>query len=166
MKRILQGSLIVLCLSFTLPCLGAKKRSQTLVQNHLVKAVSLKWETYQEAMEQSKKDKKIIALFFTGSDWCIWCKKMDEQILRSPEFIQFANQNLHMVELDFPQSGGQSETTKQENQFLKNKYQVSGFPTLICIDSQGKEQFRMGFEYGGGENFVNKMKMKLNKKSS
>ncbi|EPP37005.1 Disulfide bond reductase DsbH [Chlamydia avium] len=164
MKHILQGSLIVFCLLSTLPCFGERRCSQTHASNYLVKATSLKWLTYQEAIEQSEKDKKTIALFFTGSDWCIWCKKMEDQILRSPEFIQFASQNLYMVKIDFPQSKQQSESVKQENQFLKNKYQVRGFPTLVFIDSQGNEQAQMGFEYGGGENFVNKIKMKLNKK--
>lgn len=164
MKRIVQSSLIACCLLLTLPCWGAKKHFQTPASNHLVKAVSIQWETYQEAVEQSKRDSKVIGLFFTGSDWCIWCKKMEEQILRSPEFIQFANQNLHMVEVDFPQSTRQSESMKKENQSLKNTYQVSGFPTLVFIDSQGKEITRMGFEYGGGANFVSKIKMKLYKK--
>ncbi|BAE80945.1 thioredoxin/thiol-disulfide isomerase [Chlamydia felis Fe/C-56] len=169
MKRWLQGSLIALCLLLTLPCCAAKKRSHYQkdfgkLKIQEVKASGVLWESYANAVEQSKKDKKYIGLFFTGSDWCIWCIKMQDQILNTPEFQQYAKDNLHMVELDFPQSNSQPEDVKQQNQALKSKYGVNGFPTLVFIDANGNEKVRMGFEYGGGDNYVKKIQAALHKK--
>ncbi|WP_348663164.1 disulfide reductase DsbH [Chlamydia vaughanii] len=167
MKRLLQGSLIALCLLLTLPCCAAKRRSshnQEKPVKQLVKATSVQWEGYNTAVEQSKKDHKFIGLFFTGSDWCIWCTKMEEQILSSPEFTKFSKEHLHMVEVDFPQANSLPEDVRQQNQTLKTKYGVNGFPTLVFIDGNGTEKARMGFEYGGGENYVKKIKAALNKK--
>lgn len=69
-----------------------------------------------------------------------------------------------MVELDFPQSSSQPEDVKQQNQALKSKYSVNGFPTLVFIDAHGVEKARMGFEYGGGANYVQKIKAALRTK--
>ncbi|CAH64250.1 conserved hypothetical exported protein [Chlamydia abortus S26/3] len=169
MKRWLQGSLIALCLLLTLPCCAAKRRShyQKGIDKstvHVVNTSGVQWESYNNAVEQSKKDKKYIGLFFTGSDWCIWCMKMQDQILNTTEFQQYAHEHLHMVELNFPQSASQPEDLKQQNQALKAKYGVNGFPTLVFIDAHGVEKARMGFEYGGGESYVQKIKAALRTK--
>ncbi|SYX09301.1 Disulfide bond reductase DsbH precursor,thiol:disulfide interchange protein precursor,Thioredoxin-related protein [Chlamydia poikilotherma] len=169
MKRWLQGSLIALCLLLTLPCCAAKRRSHYQKDSgkpaiQQVSASGVKWESYIDAVQQSGKDKKPIGLFFTGSDWCIWCIKMQDQILNTSEFQNYANDNLHMVELDFPQSNNQPADIKEQNQALKSRYGVNGFPTLVFIDANGTEKARMGFEYGGGENYVKKIQAALHRK--
>ncbi|AAP05583.1 disulfide reductase DsbH [Chlamydia caviae] len=169
MKRWFQGSLIALCLLLTLPCCAAKRRSQHQkdsgkVTVQQVKDSGVQWERYTNAVEQSKKDHKPIGLFFTGSDWCIWCMKMKDQILNTVEFADYANEHLHMVELDFPQVNNQPEDVQQQNRALKSKYGVNGLPTLVFIDANGAEKARMGFEYGGGANYVKKIQAALKQK--
>lgn len=41
------------------------------------------WHTdLNKAIELSKKENKPLMLFFTGSDWCGWCKKLQKKCLR------------------------------------------------------------------------------------
>ncbi len=52
-------------------------------------ASSINWQTdYSKAVQQAKSESKPILLFFTGSDWCGWCKKLDNEVFKSPEFRQ------------------------------------------------------------------------------
>lgn len=159
MKRLLQGFLLIFCLLLTLPCCAAKKhagqKGNAPMEEHIT------WEDLDTALSQSKKDRKVVGLFFTGSDWCVWCKKMNEQILTSPDFIQFAQKYLHLVEIDFPQAETLPESVRERNEELKERYDVSGFPTFVFIRSDGTEIAKMGFEYGGGANYVKKVKAAL-----
>ncbi|WP_201456330.1 disulfide reductase DsbH [Chlamydia sp. 17-3921] len=165
MKRWLQGSAIALCLSITLSCCAAQKYPRaTVLTNETTASASLIWESYLQAMQNSQKDNRPVCLFFTGSDWCIWCIKMQQQILTTPDFISFAKDHLHMVELDFPQNPSQKNLDPQRYE-LKSQYDVKGFPQLVFIDEQGKELARMGFEFGGGAAYVNKIKASLSTRS-
>ncbi|WP_407365673.1 disulfide reductase DsbH [Chlamydia pecorum] len=118
------------------------------------------WESYKDAKHQSQLDGKPICLYFTGSDWCVWCEKMEEEILSSSAFVNFATKHLHMVKIDFPKSPNQKHLEPNRYE-LKKSYDVLGFPTMVFIDADGKELARSGFEYGGGEAFVKKLKAAL-----
>ena len=55
-----------------------------------------------QALELSKETGKPIFAFFTGKEWCSWCKKLERQILSKEAFISYAKENLILLELDFP----------------------------------------------------------------
>ncbi|ANH78723.1 disulfide reductase DsbH [Candidatus Chlamydia sanziniae] len=164
MKLWLQGCVISACLLLTLPCCAARKRSNHISpEKQVIASTALNWEDYSEAMQQSNKDGKPICLFFTGSDWCMWCIKMQEKLLNTPQFSLFAYKHLHIVEIDFPQKKGhQNEEQKQKNRELKNQYGVSGFPELVFINGSGKELGRMHYEELDPATYVNKIRMTLN----
>jgi len=114
------------------------------------------WETnYNAALEQAAKENKMVLLDFTGSDWCVWCIKLKNDTFSKPEFQKFAAESLVLVELDFPRSKEQSPELKKQNQELAEKFGIEGFPTLVLLDSQGKEAARnVGYLQGGPEGFV------------
>jgi protein disulfide-isomerase len=94
-------------------------------------------------------------LDFTGSDWCVWCIKFDNDVLSKPAFAAYAKTNLLMVMLDFPQAKKQSEALKKTNQELQGKFKVDGFPTYVALNSDGKEIGRqVGYLDGGPEAFI------------
>lgn len=101
-----------------------------------------------KAQETAKKEKKMVLLDFTGSDWCPPCKAIHAKVLTSPEFSAFAKSNLVLVELDFPKTKEQPEALKAANKELAKKYEIRGFPTIIVLDADGKEVFRK-VGYGG-----------------
>jgi len=54
-------------------------------------AGKLDWHTsLQEAHELSQTSKKPIFAFFTGSDWCGWCKRLQNDVFSKPEFVAWA----------------------------------------------------------------------------
>src|SRR6187431_2480510 len=73
-------------------------------------AKQLKWYTdVKEAIKVSNKEKKPLLLFFTGSDWCGWCIRLQKEVLRTPEFNKWAKESVVLVELDYPRSVAQSD---------------------------------------------------------
>lgn len=114
------------------------------------------WQTdYKAALEQAAKENKPVLLDFTGSDWCGWCIKMVKDTFSQPDFKSFAKKNLILVELDFPNNKPQSAEVKKQNEALQAKYGVEGFPTLILLNSQGKEIARnAGYLPGGPKAFI------------
>ncbi|WP_269226467.1 thioredoxin family protein [Flavobacterium eburneipallidum] len=96
-----------------------------------VQAQELKWETdINKAITVSNKTKKPMLLFFTGSDWCGWCIRLQKEVLKTPEFTKWAKANVVLVELDFPRAVPQSNALKAQNNGLQQAFGVQGFPTV------------------------------------
>jgi protein disulfide-isomerase len=63
----------------------------------------LTWYTdLNEASKISVKTKKPLMLFFTGSDWCGWCVKLQKEVFLTADFKQWAVNNVVLVDIDFP----------------------------------------------------------------
>ncbi len=123
----------------------------TLLADEQGSGEGLKWYTnYQQAAEVAQKDRKPMILFFTGSDWCGWCKKLDKEVFATPEFAQMAGNKFVYVMLDFPMNQQQSEDIKQQNAQLKQRYGVTGYPTVVILDQSGGFLAETGYRSGGG----------------
>jgi len=95
------------------------------------KDVGLVWYTdIMKAQELSKSTKKPIFAFFTGSDWCGWCIKLQKDVFAKPEFIKWAKKNVVLLELDFPRRKQLSPELIQQNQGLQQTFQVQAYPTI------------------------------------
>ena len=114
-------------------------------------AADLNWQTdLPKALAQAKAEKKLVLLDFTGSDWCIWCKKLDADTFTQPEFSAYAKTNLVLVVVDFPNHKDQSDALKAANDALQKKFSVQGFPTLVALKPDGSVAWRTdGYSEGG-----------------
>ena len=63
----------------------------------------INWNTdIKKATTLAIESNKPILMFFTGSDWCGWCIRLQKAVFLKPEFKKWANKNVILVELDFP----------------------------------------------------------------
>src|ERR1700733_3450399 len=61
------------------------------------------WETdFENAKKRAEKEHKFILLNFSGSDWCIPCIKMRNEIFENSSFTSFADNYLVLLNADFP----------------------------------------------------------------
>ena len=92
-------------------------------------------EDLKEAITISQKENKPLMLFFTGSDWCGWCVRLQKHVFLKPEFTQWVQKNVVLVELDFPNRKPQTPEIKAQNAQLKQQFQVRGYPTIWFVTS-------------------------------
>lgn len=100
----------------------------------------LNWETsFKEALKKSKKEKKPVLIYFTGSDWCGPCKILDKKLFHSEKFKAIADKDLILYEANNPRNRDLVEEERlQENYKLIRKYKVSAYPTLVFVNYKGK----------------------------
>lgn len=117
-------------------------------------AQELVWETnVTKAMEISKETKKPLLLFFTGSDWCGWCIRLQKEVLRTPEFAVWAKENVVLVELDYPRKAPQTADIKKQNNELQMAFGIQGFPTIVLANGITKDG-KVNFEGIGSTGYV------------
>jgi protein disulfide-isomerase len=105
-----------------------------------IQAQELTWQTdMNKALEISKKSKKPLFLFFTGSDWCGWCIRLQKEVFKTPEFAKWAKDNVILVELDFPRSTPQQPEIKKQNAELQQIFAVQGYPTVWFVRGSKKD---------------------------
>ena len=110
-----------------------------------------------KAQNQARAEKKALLINFTGSDWCGWCIRLQREVFSKPEFDEYARKNLVLVEVDFPQRKAQSDAQRRANIALGQRFNVEGYPTLVVLESSGKELGRPGYEPGGPRMFLSKL---------
>lgn len=112
-------------------------------------------EDYAAALTRAKKEHKLLLLNFTGSDWCVWCKRTDKEVFSTKKFGDFSDKSLVLVTVDFPKAREMSKATVDQNAALQEKYGVEGYPTIIVLDSNEKVVFKQeGYKEGGPEAFI------------
>jgi thiol:disulfide interchange protein len=90
---------------------------------------SISWErSLTRATETAKAENKVI-IVDVYTDWCGWCKRMDEDIYSNPKVVGLSQQEI-FLKLD-AEDGGQGES-------FANKMNVKGYPTTIILDGDGK----------------------------
>jgi protein disulfide-isomerase len=116
-----------------------------VIGSYAVEAQELVWNNnLNKAMEISKKTKKPLLLFFTGSDWCGWCIRLQTEVFKKPEFAAWAKDNVVLVELDFPRRTALSAELTAQNNELQQFFAVQGYPTVWFVNASkvdGKTNF-------------------------
>ena len=105
-----------------------------------IQAQEATWQTdMNEAIKISKKTKKPLFLFFTGSDWCGWCMRLQKEVFKTPEFEKWAKKNVVLVELDFPRKTPQIPAIQRQNAELQQTFAVQGYPTVWFVNASKKD---------------------------
>ena len=97
-------------------------------------------------------------LDFSGSDWCGWCVKLDNEVFSKSAFTDFAKKNLVCVLVDFPRQNEQTTKVKEQNSALARKYDIQGFPTVIILSPEGDLVGKIGYQEGGANKYVEHLK--------
>ena len=150
LKKTMKKLLFIL---FTLFCISCQINTNSSEELEKI------WLTdVSQAIEQSKVSGKPIFAFFTGKEWCSWCKKLERQILSKEQFINYAKENLVLLELDFPR-GRRNLPQKQIE--LARKFNIKGYPTVILMDSSTNKIAKTGYESMSPEQYVDHVKVLL-----
>ena len=88
-------------------------------------ADSINWvRSYDDAISQAARENKpIMADFSTG--WCGWCKKLDKETFVDDKVVALSEKFV-CLKID-----------GDKDSHLVRKYGVSGYPTILFMDSKG-----------------------------
>ena len=90
------------------------------------------------AIAASKKSGKTVYAVFSGSDWCYWCKVLEQGYLSKKDFVKEASKKLELVFIDSPRDKSMlSDKARENNPTLVKKYGIRGYPTVMFIAQDG-----------------------------
>lgn len=114
------------------------------------------------AQAKAKELKKDVLVDFSGSDWCGWCIKLDQEVFSKPEFLDAATKDFVLCVLDFPNKPENKakipEDLQKKNRELMGKYGVQGFPTVLVMTADGDIIGQTGYRDGGPAAYVEHLK--------
>jgi thioredoxin-related protein len=104
---------------------------------------SSQWTTdFPKAKLDASQEHKFILLNFSGSDWCIPCIRLHEDVFEKAEFVEYASSNLILINADFPRlkKNKLSNDLQRQNDDLASQYNPNGiFPLTILLTADGKQ---------------------------
>lgn len=111
------------------------------------------WMTdFEAAKKKAKVENKALLVDFTGSDWCHWCIKLDEEVFQKPEFK--GSDKFVLVALDYPRDKSkQSAELIAQNKALQEQFGVRGYPSIYLMDADARPFAKTGYQEGGPENY-------------
>ncbi|BCU75848.1 thioredoxin family protein [Luteolibacter sp. LG18] len=122
---------------------------------HAASAESPFTDDLAAARTRAKEQHKDILVDFTGSDWCGWCVKLDQEVFHKPEFKAEATKGFELVQLDFPHDPAkQSAEITARNKAWKNELKSMSFPDILLLDETGRVFARTGYREGGATAFL------------
>jgi len=110
------------------------------------------WLTsYEKALAAARRANRPILVDFEGSDWCGWCQALEREVWSQPAFKRWAAGKVILLKLHFPRRRALPAAQKKQNERLKMKYGITGFPTVLFLDLDGEVFGRSGYLRGGAE---------------
>jgi protein disulfide-isomerase len=140
--------------------------------NLYAQETELEWHTdVSKAIKISMENEKPLFFFFTGSDWCGWCIKLQKEVFFKPEFEKWAQDNITLVELDFPKRKKLDTSLQKQNDELRNMFAVRGYPTgwlvipeVLDKKINFKKLGKLGYVKGGPSAWIQVVENILKKK--
>jgi len=118
-------------------------------------AAELGWVTdFEAAKSQAAAEHKDLLIDFTGSDWCVWCQKLDKEVFSQDAFAKVKEKYV-LVQLDYPRDKTKlSGFLQTQNEGLMKTYPIKGYPTVLLCDATGAPYAMNGYEEGGPDKYV------------
>jgi hypothetical protein len=117
-----------------------------------------KWdENPSRAIRKADALGRPMLLLFTALEWNENAHKLGNEVFLTKTFNEFANEHLILTFLDYARKPLDIPDVLRA---MKKQYKVTGFPTLLLLDSKGKEIFRKtGYRPGRARDYFNELRM-------
>ena len=104
-------------------------------------------DRFYQAQKRAQKEEKPMLLYFSSSDRSDFCKQIDEEVLSTPMWADWANENLILLKVDFIlDTKKQPADVRNQGDELKTRFGISKVPTFIFVDPWGDLLSRCGYD--------------------
>jgi thioredoxin-related protein len=117
-----------------------------------------KYNDWDIAKQQSELKGKNILIILTGAEWCKPCVKMEKNVIENEQFIEYANQNLVILEINIPRNQNYNSKIMKDYVYFKNKYSTNALPIMILVDKNGTEKIRLSDNLNSLEKVLERLK--------
>ncbi len=98
----------------------------------------VEWKQFDAGMAAAMKEGKY-GFISVYTDWCGYCRMLDQKTLRDNAVVKELKKNFVSVKLNAESESQVSwKGSKQSMRQLAGKWGVSGFPTLLFLNSKGE----------------------------
>jgi hypothetical protein len=87
-----------------------------------------------EARARAVEEGKFMLLAFVGTEWNSASRQLSWEVFNSPEFIEYAAENLVPCYLDYPQKQASGDSALAR---FRRHYDIGGLPAVVLFDSEG-----------------------------
>lgn len=106
---------------------------------------AIRWYTLQEALELCKTNGKRKIFIDVYTQWCGWCKRLDETTFVDQTVVRYINKNYYPVKFDAEQTGEivfKEKTYKFKRSGNRGHHELAGewlnnrlsYPTMVFLD--------------------------------
>lgn len=107
--------------------------------------LSFKWSKKMDVtMKEAKEYDLPVMVLFTGSSWCGYCVKLEEEVLSQPEFKKLASGKMLGIKYECGSPGDYSSEGKKK----AKEFGIGGVPSYIILDKDGKKIGQGGYHKG------------------
>ncbi|MDE1172020.1 MAG: thioredoxin family protein [Verrucomicrobium sp.] len=121
------------------------------------RAATPAWMTnYEDARALSKRIEHPLLLVFLSSDHSAPSMRMEDEVFNTSKFCRYAAKHFVLVRIDFRENqAGQDPALLEQNERLREKYNVNEMPTCIVLDSKERlSKSIVGYAPGGPDPFI------------
>jgi len=131
MKKYILTVLMSLAMLSSISCAGSKKETPKSAAGSVV------WMAWDQAMTSAQEEGKFIVVD-VYTDWCHWCKVMDEKTYVDPEVAGLMKESFVAVKLNAERANPVNFKGKAYTEMdLARSFGVNGYPTTMFLDSDG-----------------------------
>ncbi len=112
---------------------------------------------YPGAVEAARAEGKKLLIVFTGTDWIDICRKFHDEILVQPTFLAALSGRFILLKLEFPKDGVMPREEAAEKNFLREAYQVRGFPSVVLTEAGGRPFGLNGYQEVGPAEYASQI---------
>ncbi len=98
---------------------------------------------FSDASREARARPAHILVLFTGSDWSPPCQRFQAEVATNPAFVATIGSEFVLLRLDFPTHAKQPADVRLQNATLRERYNVTTYPTLLLLTPEGLELSRV-----------------------
>ncbi len=112
---------------------------------------------YASAVKAAREEEKKLLIVFTGTDWIDICRKFHDEILVQPTFLAALSGRFILLKLEFPKDGVMPREEAAEKNFLREAYQVRGYPSIVLTEAGGRPFGLNGYQEIGPAEYASQI---------